>query len=82
MQLDSILGRGRAAVAPVAAAAGPVAVQTRQLYAASSGGANAIAAPIAAQTGAGSGAVAAGVLAFAAVGVLVAMRFAFRGAVS
>jgi hypothetical protein len=79
MNLTSIIG-GRPAMAPVPANAGPVAVQTRQLYADSAGAASAIAAPIA--PNGGSAAVAAGVLGFAAVGLLVAMRIVFKGAIS
>jgi hypothetical protein len=61
----------------VPAASGAVPVRTAELYAAARGGAATVAAP------AGGGAnVAAGVLAFAAVGVLVTMRFIFKGAVS
>ena len=80
MDIGTIIRPIRGAVAPVTASAGPVAVQTRQLYAEANGGAQRIAAPIA--PGGGGAAVAAGVMAFAAVGLLTAMRFIFKGAVS
>lgn len=62
--------------AAVTAAAGPVAVQTRQLYADSRMAAADIGAPVAG----GSAAVAAGVMAFAAVGLLTVFRIVFKGA--
>lgn len=80
MNLNSIIGGRPTMTATVPANAGPVAVSTDRLLASSYAGAQAVAGPISPQGG--SAAVAAGVLGFAAVGLLVVMRVVFRGAVS
>ncbi len=75
--LSSVLNRPAA----VPAAAGAVAGNVNDLYAAATTGANRITAASVERQG-GNAAVAAAVLAFSAVGVLVAMRVVFKGAIS
>jgi hypothetical protein len=75
--LDSVLGRGRAVVQTTTSTAH---ARTSDLVADARATAAATGDTIA--PNGGSAAVAAGVLAFSAVGVLVAMRFIFRGAIS
>lgn len=76
--LNSILNRPAPTSMP---ASGAVAGNVGDLYAAATTGANRITAASVERQG-GNAAVAAAVLAFSAVGVLVTMRIVFRGAVS